>query len=119
MPADAAGTVGRAAAAAMGVTATPVRVEVMPLGDLPFLLPAELVGYAEAATLLGVSRQRVRELDGMAEKEGRPIARHADFPAAVTRPPTGALFDRAEIVAFGAAWERRVGRPPKGERPST
>ena len=43
MPADAAGTVGRAAAAAMGVTATPVRVEVMPLGDLPFLLPAELV----------------------------------------------------------------------------
>ena len=61
-----------------------------------------------------MSRQRVRELDGMAEKEGRPIARHADFPAAVTRPPTGALFDRAEIVAFGAAWERPRG--PAAER---
>lgn len=118
-----------AAVTAAGVSAVPVRVEVMPLGDLAYLLPTDLVTYVEIAEILGgdqpLSRQRVRELDGVATRrdphtgETVPIARHPDFPHAVVRGHGVALFDRTEIQAFADSWERRVGRPPKGERSST
>ncbi|WP_143020327.1 hypothetical protein [Sinosporangium album] len=87
------------------------------LGDiLPFLgisagrdggtaseLAPSLVGYIEISTLLGVSRQRAREL---AEKHGL-------FPAPVARLATGPVFTLESVQEFLSKWERKGGRPPK------
>lgn len=96
-----------AAAKQAGLTVRPIRAEVMDADDVPYVVPA-LVNYAEAGQILGVTRQRVRELDGVVENVGR----HPDFPQAVARPASGALFDQADIERFKAAWQRRKGRPP-------
>lgn len=61
-----------------------------------------LVGMAEIATLLGVSRQRAHEVSA------RP-----DFPTPVQHLAAGAVYIRAQVEAFNRGWERkRTGRPP-------
>lgn len=62
----------------------------------------ELVGYAEIATMAGVSRQRARELSG---KPGFPP------PAVVTA--SGPLRVKAEFELWLSSWERTPGRPSK------
>lgn len=62
----------------------------------------ELVGMAEIATLLGVSRQRAHELSD------RP-----DFPSPVQPLAAGAVYIKAQVEAFNGRWERRKGRPKK------
>lgn len=101
-------TVGAATKTA-SIPAQLIRLEVMTLDDVKYIVP-DLVGYAGAAEMLGVSRQRVRELDGVV----KGTARHPQFPKAVSRPATGPLFDRKQIEEFKAGWQRRTGRPPKG-----
>lgn len=60
----------------------------------------ELVGYAEIATIAGVSRQRARELSG---KPGFPP------PAVVTA--SGPLRVKADVERWLASWDRSPGRP--------
>ncbi|MFC4530472.1 hypothetical protein [Sphaerisporangium dianthi] len=66
----------------------------------------DLVGAVEAGEILGVSRPRVHQL-----------AERPDFPAPLYVLAAGKLWARADIVAFGAQWDRRPGRPrkPPGE----
>lgn len=61
-----------------------------------------LIGQAEMATKLGVSRQRMAQL----------VERH-DFPPEVVRTLAGPLFIEAQFEAWAQSWERRNGRPPK------
>lgn len=63
------------------------------------LLP-ELVGVAETAEILGVSKQRVGELAA----EGR-------LPRPVADLRSGTIWTRPSVEAFLARWERRPGRP--------
>lgn len=60
----------------------------------------ELLGVAELAEALGVSRQRVAEL-----------AATEDFPRPVARLRAGPVWQRAALGRFLAVWERRPGRP--------
>ncbi|MGW4732650.1 hypothetical protein ACWEQC_26340 [Streptomyces shenzhenensis] len=60
----------------------------------------ELMGYREAAAELGVSRQRVAQLDG----------RHPDFPRPLGRVGAGPVFTAASIRSFAARWDRSPGR---------
>lgn len=63
-----------------------------------------LAGVAEAAELLGVSRQRIAEI----RKD------HKAFPAPVADLAAGPVWDRAELERFDRTWERkRTGRPRK------
>lgn len=55
----------------------------------------ELVGVAEVATMLGVSRARVGQL-----------AKRADFPGPVARLAAGPVWDTSSIVE----WARATGR---------
>jgi len=64
----------------------------------------ELVSVPEAAEILGVSHQRVRELAA----DGR------GFPTPVYELKTGKLWLRAAIVAFAERRQLRPGRPSKG-----
>ena len=84
-----------------------VAAEVLTLGEQIRRLdePAfpELVGLLEAAEILGVSKQRVGQLD----KE------HAGFPSPLQRLRSGPVWSRHAIEAFDERWERRSGRPPK------
>ena len=68
------------------------------LPELVSLLP-------EAAELLGVSPQRVREIS----------ANHAGFPAPMCELATGKLWLEEAIDAFAQPWERKPGRPRKVE----
>lgn len=61
----------------------------------------DLVSGAEAALMLGVTRQRVHQLATM----------HPRFPRPVYELGVGKLWLRAGIVAFAASWERKPGRP--------
>lgn len=62
-----------------------------------------LAGVAEAAEILGVSRQRVAEI----RKD------HGEFPAPVADLKSGPVWDRVEIERFERGWERkRTGRKP-------
>ncbi|MFD9944126.1 hypothetical protein ACFWYW_26095 [Nonomuraea sp. NPDC059023] len=64
----------------------------------------QLVGYAEIASLLQVSRQRVREL----------AETRADFPAPIARLAMGPVFTLRSVQDFLDRWDRRrVGRPKK------
>lgn len=64
------------------------------------LLPMEeLVGAAEVAEILGVSRQRVTQL----------VAR-PDFPAPVAVLAMGKVWARDDVEAWAEARERRLGR---------
>jgi hypothetical protein len=66
---------------------------------LPAVPP--LVGAAEAADLLGVSRQRVHQLH-----TGNPR-----FPAPVVEVRRGPLWLRSSIEEFDQSWSRKPGRP--------
>lgn len=65
-----------------------------------------LVGVAEVASLLGVSRQRVSEL-----------ARADYFPAPLAQLAAGPVWDRVSLTHFLETWERtprrKRGRPKK------
>lgn len=69
----------------------------------PSTPPGGLVGVAETAAILGVSRQRVAEI----RKD------HKEFPAPVDDLKSGPVWDRAEVERFDRSWERkRTGRRP-------
>ncbi|MEV4072011.1 hypothetical protein [Nonomuraea fuscirosea] len=64
----------------------------------------QVVGYAEIASLLQVSRQRVREL----------AETRTDFPAPIARLAMGPVFTLQSIQDFLDKWDRRrVGRPKR------
>lgn len=63
-------------------------------------LPA-LVGVAETAAILGVSRQRVSAL----------AAGNTRFPRPVMRLAAGPVWLRPAIEQFERQWDRRAGRP--------
>ena len=68
-----------------------------------------LVGVTEVAGLLGVSRQRVTQLDRDLD----------DFPRPLARLAAGPVWVAAEVRAFEHRWARRPGRPsaaPTGRR---
>ncbi|MGH8825173.1 MAG: helix-turn-helix transcriptional regulator [Jiangellaceae bacterium] len=60
----------------------------------------EIVSAAEAADILGVSRQRLHQL-----------RRHPRFPAPLYELRTGPLWTRDAIEWFVGVWERKPGRP--------
>jgi hypothetical protein len=68
----------------------------------------ELIGIAELATLLGVSKQRASEL-----------ARGTDFPAPLAVLVAGPVWPLANVLRYVRAWKRRPGRPRKVARPPT
>lgn len=88
------------------VPGTAVSVEVMTTAEQDRRLaePAfpELVGIAEIAGLLGVSRQRASAMQTL-----------ADFPAPVAVLRSGPVWRAADLNRFVENWERRPGRPPK------
>ncbi len=66
------------------------------------LVVPELAGLAEVAAILGVSKQRVRELT---ERE--------DFPPPVARLSGGAIYVRSAVEVFNNYWNRKPGRPAR------
>lgn len=62
----------------------------------------ELLGVAEIAGRLGVSRQRVHQ-----------IRQRGGFPAPVAQLASGDVWDAADIDAWIATWVRRPGRPAR------
>jgi hypothetical protein len=60
----------------------------------------ELMGYTEAAAELGVSRQRVAQLDGS----------NPDFPRPIGRIGAGPVFTADSIRSFAQRWDRSPGR---------
>lgn len=69
-------------------------------------IPA-IVGAADVAQILGVSRQRVHQL-----------AQTAGFPAPITRIKMGPLWDELAILTFDSRWERKPGRPAAQRQPA-
>lgn len=65
----------------------------------------ELAGLAEVAAILGVSRQRVREL----------AERDETFPSPVAELSGGAIYLKPMIEEFSKHWDRRPGRPGKSQ----
>ncbi|MDM4721430.1 hypothetical protein QTQ03_18160 [Micromonospora sp. WMMA1363] len=65
--------------------------------------PMDLVGNAEIARILGVSRQRVEQL----------AREHDAFPDPVARLAAGPVYTRGSVDAFTNGWQRKPGRPPK------
>jgi hypothetical protein len=91
--------------AARALPSKPTRLQVLPLDDWiaeqKAPQPRDLVGSAEAALLLGVSRQRVGQL-----------VERQDFPAPIARLSAGPVWTRVSIEAFGQSWTRKItGRP--------
>ena len=64
----------------------------------------DLVSTPEAAEILGVSAQRLRELAGGSRQ----------FPKPVYELKAGKLWLRDAIEAFGQRWDRKPGRPDRG-----
>jgi hypothetical protein len=62
----------------------------------------DLVGVAELAEALGVSKQRVSEL-----------AATAPFPRPLATLKAGPVWERSSIGQFVETWRRKPGRPPK------
>lgn len=60
-----------------------------------------LVGHADIAEMLAVSRQRAAQL-----------AARDDFPPAVAQIKAGPLRLRSQVEAWAKGWERKGGRPP-------
>jgi hypothetical protein len=79
-----------------------VRQDVLDAQNARPTLP-ELVSVPEAAEILGVSQQRVRELAGT----------NAAFPEPMYELRTGKLWLREAIEVFSQRWERKPGRPRK------
>jgi hypothetical protein len=67
----------------------------------------DLVGVAEVAELLGVSKQRASDL---AHSEG--------FPAPVATLRAGPIWRRSQLARFAGGWERRPGRPRREAQPA-
>jgi hypothetical protein len=92
---------------ALGRPGEPRQLRVLTVADFDDELArpaaAELVGLAEVAEELGVSRQRAGQL----------VDENPDFPGPVARLASGPVFTRASVLAFGRRWERRPGRPRK------
>lgn len=63
----------------------------------------ELASAADAAEILGVSRQRVHQL----------AASNTHFPAPIGRVATGPLWTVPAIEHFAEVWERKPGRPQR------
>lgn len=89
----------------------------LPSGDIPLrlsrvlrtllLVAAPVVGLAEIAELLGVSRQRAVQI----------VRDHADFPEPVADLASGRVWHRPSVDAWMAAHpDRKPGRPRK-DRP--
>ena len=100
-----------AAAAAAGLPAWDVvEAEVLTAAELERqnTLPAlpELVGVAEVAELLEVTRQRASAL-----------ARSSGFPAPVVTLRSGPVWTRGSVDRFVEGWPRRPGRTPNTDRP--
>lgn len=87
-------------------TVSLVRVEVETMKDLDRRLQEsntpEIVGVAEVAGRLGVSKQRVSEL-----------ARSQDFPPPIAMLAAGPVWLQSSIVQFVSQWDRRGGRRRK------
>jgi hypothetical protein len=62
-----------------------------------------LVGVSEASDILGVQRQR-----------GRQLLKHPDFPGPVAQLKCGPVYLRDEVIAYHDVRNKRVGRPRKG-----
>lgn len=62
-----------------------------------------LVGVAEVAEMLGVSRQRVTAL-----------SKRDDFPAPLQRLASGPVWRGGDLSTFKEGWQRKGGRPSKG-----
>lgn len=62
----------------------------------------DLMGPAEISDLLGVSRQRVHQLQSTAA-----------FPKPLAHLRCGAIWDAADIEQFARDWPRTPGRPRK------
>lgn len=81
-------------------------IEVLPTHEFDRMLERpqipELVGNADIADMLGVSRQRAAQLADL-----------AGFPPAVTHIKAGPLRVRRQVEHWAATWERKTGRPPK------
>lgn len=60
----------------------------------------DIVSAAEAADILGISRQRLHQL-----------RRHRRFPAPLYQLRTGPLWTRDAIMWFASVWDRKPGRP--------
>jgi hypothetical protein len=60
----------------------------------------ELVGIAEVAELLGVTRQRASELQ-----------HRAGFPRPVALLRSGPVWRKGDLSSFAATWTRKPGRP--------
>ena len=65
----------------------------------------ELVGVAEVADLLGVSKQRVSEL-----------AKGHSFPRPLAELAAGPVWDLASLQRFATNWKRLPGRPHESAR---
>jgi hypothetical protein len=87
----------------LAVRVEAVRQDILDAENARPTLP-ELASVPEAAEILGVSQQRVREL----ASDGR------GFPEPVYELRTGKLWLRDAIVAFGERRRRKPGRPGKG-----
>jgi hypothetical protein len=77
-----------------------VREDVLERENARPTLP-DLVSTPEAAEILGVTAQRLREL----------AAGNRDFPEAVYELKAGKLWLRDAIAAFAERWDRKPGRP--------
>lgn len=88
-------------------------VEVLPTEEFDRRLEQpvipELVGYAEIAEVLGVSRQRAREIANTVKP----------FPAAAVHVSSGPLYIRDSVEAWAKTWERKPGRPRSMDSAST
>jgi hypothetical protein len=91
----------------IGMAGEPVEVRV--LTDEAFVFEvehpaaADLMGTAEVAQALSISRQRVGELSST-----RP-----DFPRPVVKLAAGPVWSKASVEAFDRRWLRKPGRPRK------
>lgn len=93
----------RAAGSARDAAAVDVRAMIAEVYEAEALradIP-ELASAADAAVLLGVSRQRVHQL----------ATAHPRFPRPVARPASGPLWTRDAVERFASTWERKAGRP--------
>lgn len=67
----------------------------------------DLVGVAEVAKLLGVTKQRASDLV------------HADhFPPPVATLAAGPIWRRSQLARFANSWPRRPGRPRRQAQPA-
>jgi hypothetical protein len=94
-------------AAEMGIHADMVGISVLTneQAEAEAMSPSipPLASAADAAEILGISRQRVHQLS----------KQHPRFPAAIAQVAIGPLWTVDAIQWFASVWERRSGRPPK------